>query len=180
MERITIRKVKLNGIVLTWSAYVLEQDADGFWLFTPTGSAVDNRRGEEQWTGNMGTGVEPGFLWRMPTNGEWWFGAWWTRPDRHQISIDACTPPTLLDGVWTWTDLELDICRNDLDGSVWTEDEDEFDDSLQAGLIDEHQQREALAVTAEMERRLRERIAPFDDSGWPRYAAAGAQNLAAF
>lgn len=165
----TIRKIKLNGIVLTWSADVVETDDSGLWLFTPTGAPVDNRRGDEQWTGHMGIGVEPGFLWHMPTDGGWWFGAWWTRPDRRQIAIDACTPPTLIDGVWTWTDLELDVCRDDLDGSVWVEDEDEFEDSIKAGWIDADQEREARAVTRDMEQRLRDRSEPFGDEGWRRY-----------
>jgi hypothetical protein len=178
VETVVIRKIKRPGTVLTWSAYFLDEDSHGLWLFTPTGSPVHNNSGEKVWHGSMGLGVEPGFLWLMPRD-EWWFGAWWTRPDRQQIAIDACTPAALVNGIWTWTDLELDVCRDDVTGETWIEDEDEFDEAVAGGYIPSDEQAEAGAVTAEMERRLRERVAPFDDEGWDRYRAACALHLAA-
>src|SRR5262249_49726213 len=106
----------------------------------------------------------------MPRD-EWWFGAFWSRPDWEHVdivNIDACTPPTLVDGIWTWTDLELDICRNHA-GEVWVEDEDEFDESIALGFIDDVAQKAARDIPAEMVRRLTAHTAPFDDTGWRRY-----------
>ncbi|HUR77793.1 MAG TPA: DUF402 domain-containing protein [Acidimicrobiales bacterium] len=175
----TVRKIKLSGAVLTWRAYSVAEDEHGRWTFTSPGTLVHNAKNGEVSYAAMGKGTEPGFLWLMPRD-EWWFGGWWTRPDRDQISIDACTPPTLLNGIWTWTDLELDIGRNDRAGDlggVWVEDEDEFEESIALGLIDEPSQRAALDVTSEMVRRLTERVAPFDDFGWKRYDAVVARHL---
>jgi hypothetical protein len=171
METVRVRKIKLTGAVLTWDATVLDEDEHGMWLFTPQAGPVHNVVDGVEFYKPMGLGTEPGFVWLMPRD-EWWFGAWWTRPDLEQLSIDACTPPTLVDGVWTWTDLELDICRNHT-GNVWVEDEDEFAESIRLGLIDEASQAAARAVTRDMVRRLTERVPPFDDTGWTRYRECG-------
>jgi hypothetical protein len=176
VETLGIRKIKLNGIVLTWSAYLLDRDDHGRWAFSPTGTTVRNHTADAEWFGTMGAGVEPGFLWLLPDD-SWFFGAWWRRPDHHQVAIDACTPPALVGGLWTWTDLELDICR-DGNGNVWVEDEDEFDESLALHLIDADAEAAARAVTDEMVRHLTARIAPFDDTGWTRLDAATALGLA--
>jgi len=170
MEPVTIRKVKLNGVTMTFEARFVDEDEHGMWLFTPQGGPVDYRDGEERLVKTMGQGTEPGFLWLMPRD-EFWFGAFWSRPDwEHEeiIVIDACTPPTLIDGIWTWTDLELDICRNRA-GKVWVEDEDEFEESIALGLIDEPTQRAARAITDAMVERLTAFDPPFDDTGWRRY-----------
>jgi hypothetical protein len=167
---VTIRKVKLNGTIHTWEARLIDEDAHGMWLFTPQAGPVHNVVDGEEFYKPMGLGTEPGFLWLMPRD-EWWFGAWWTRPNWEHVAIvnlDACTPPALIDDIWTWTDLELDICRNHA-GEVWVEDEDEFDESIALGLIDEPTQQAARAVTDDMVRRLTERVPPFDDTGWRRY-----------
>jgi len=170
LNTVTIRKVKLNGAVMTFDAQFVDEDEHGMWLFTPQAGPVHNRVGDEEFFKPMGNGTEPGFLWLMPRD-EFWFGAFWSRPNWEHVdivNIDACTPPTLVDGIWTWTDLELDICRNRA-GKVWVEDEDEFEESIALGLIDEPTQRAARAITDAMVERLTAFDPPFDDTGWRRY-----------
>ena len=172
MDTISIRKVKLNGAVHTWSAHVVAEDTHGTWLFTPKGSLVQHEQNGARWQAAMGStwaAVARGFLWLMPRD-EWWFAAWWIRPDRQQIAIDACTVPTNIAGIWTWTDLELDICRDDRDGSVWVEDEDEFVDSVAAGLIDAPAQHAARTLTEGAQQWLTDHVAPFDGRGWDTYS----------
>lgn len=176
METLGIRKIKLNGVVLTWSAHVLCEDDHGLWTFSATGTQVHNRKADNEWFGTMGVGTEPGFVWLIPHD-EWFFGAWWRRPDYSQVSVDACTIPALVDRLWTWTDLELDICRNDR-GEVWVEDEDEFDESLALGLIDMDAESEARSITDQMVRRLSQQAAPFDDTGWRYHDSVRALGLA--
>ena len=176
MERLGIRKIKLSGTVLTWSAYFLAEDEFGRWSFTPPGSTVHNRKGDEEWTATIGVGTEAGFLWLMPRD-EWFYAGWWRRPDWEQLAVDACTIPSLTDGLWTWTDLELDVCR-DATGKVWVEDEDEFDESLAAGFIDTASEAAARNVTDTIVTRLTDRIAPFDGTGWARHDEAVTLELA--
>lgn len=164
---ITIRKIKRPGATSTWQAELLEETEHGLWLFTPPRAPVHNVKDGEEWHSVMGQGTEPGFLWLMPRD-QWWFGAWWTRPDRDQLAVDACTVPTLIDGVWTWIDLELDVVR-DGNGNVWVEDEDEFADAIAGGHIPPAEQTAARAVTDDIVRQLTGRTDPFGDEGWERY-----------
>jgi hypothetical protein len=176
VEVAVVRKIKRPDATMTFAAHVVHDDEHGLWMFTPRGSLVHNVKDGASFHKPMGQGTEPGFLWLMPRD-EWWYAGWWTRPDREQTAVDACTIPTLVDGIWTWTDLELDICR-DQTGAVWVEDEDEFEDAIAAGHIPSDEQAAALAITAEIVRRLTERVRPFDDLGWERYAALCARDLA--
>lgn len=171
-DLVTIRKIKLGGTRHTWTAHFVDEDAHGMWLFTPKGSVVHNESRDGTWQTRMGgdwADVAQGFVWLMPRT-DWFFAAWWIRPDRQQIAIDACTVPTMIDGVWTWTDLELDICRDDRDRTVWVEDEDEFEESIAAGHISDAARLAARALTDNAERWLTDRVAPFDDRGWDLYA----------
>ena len=172
MERAVIRKIKRAGYSVAAGAYVLDEDEFGTWLFSPAGTMVRFVDGDEEvlrpW---------PNFL-GLAQSREWWFAGWWIRESGPTLGTDACTPPTLVDGQWYWTDLELDVVRDDA-GNVWVEDEDEFEDAIAAGQIPADEQRAAIAVTAELERRLREHIAPFDlETGWRRHDAAIAMDLA--
>ena len=170
MGRAVIAKDKNAGYSIRVGAYVLDEDQFGTWLWTPAGSVARYFNGDDvllqEW---------PNFL-SLAQSAEWFWAGWWIRPDGPTVSTDACTPPRLVDGTWFWTDLELDIVR-DHTGAVWVEDEDEFDEGIAAGHIAPELEQAARAVTIELERRLRERVSPFDDIGWRRHDAALALGL---
>ncbi|MBA2608735.1 MAG: DUF402 domain-containing protein [Actinobacteria bacterium] len=176
MERALIRKIKRPGPISTWAGHVVSDDEFGLWVFSPNGTMVHTDNDGVATIKLFGNGHGPGVLCLLPSD-EWWLGCWWTRePGEPRLAIDACTPPVLIDGIWTWIDLELDVFR-DSDGVAVIEDEDEFDDAVAAGHIPPDEQREALAITAAMERQLRERVPPFDETGWRRHDEAAALGL---
>lgn len=81
------------------------------------------------------------------------------------ISVDICTPPKLIDGEWTYIDLELDLTRLS-DGSVEILDEDEFVSACEAGQISLEEAIEARKAATKIERCLRHRLEPFGSLGW--------------
>jgi predicted RNA-binding protein associated with RNAse of E/G family len=109
----------------------------------------------------------------------WWIACWYGRdgyvPGRGNplpwISVDICTPPTLIDGEWTYIDLELDPHCNE-DGLVWIDDEDEFAEACQSGLIPPDEQLAARDAANEVERLLRAREEPFGSAGWDKLREA--------
>jgi predicted RNA-binding protein associated with RNAse of E/G family len=100
----------------------------------------------------------------IPNEG-WWIAAWY---DEH-ISIDICTPPTLIDGEWHYTDLELDPMAFS-DGRV--EIDDEFADACNSGLIPPNEAIKARTTTTEIEQYLRDQTEPFGRVGWNKFDEA--------
>ena len=171
MERAVIRKIKRAGYSVAFDAYVVGEDAFGTWLFTPAGTTARYFDGDDQLLRPW-----PNFLSLAQTN-EWFWAGWWVRDGVPTIGTDACTRPIFGGGGWSWIDLELDVLR-DASGSVWVEDEDEFADAIAAGQIPAEEERAAVAVTTELERRLRDYVAPFDlATGWEHHDASIALEL---
>ena len=83
------------------------------------------------------------------------------------ISVDICIPPKLIDGEWTYIDLELDLTRLS-DGSVEIHDEDEFVAACEAGQIPPEEAIEARNASTKIEQCLRHRIEPFGSLGWDK------------
>ena len=83
------------------------------------------------------------------------------------ISVDICTPPKLIDGEWTYIDLELDLTRLS-DSSVEILDEDEFVSACEAGQISREEAIEARKAATKIEECLRYRIEPFGSLGWDK------------
>ncbi len=174
METTVIRKIKRPGYTVLFPAYLLDDDEHGTWFFMPSDSVVRYVDGDE--TLLQPFTHAPGILLLAPRD-QWWFGAWWPRAGRRFVATDACSPTVLVDGAWTWTDLELDVCR-DADGAVWIEDQDDFEAAIAGGHIPADEQRAAIAIADQLATWLSARTAPFDDTGWRRFDAAAALGLA--
>ena len=146
---------------------MLGKDRHGVWLYTPVGSLFRGSDGETTGECEVGQGNRDGGLpvvSLVPVDG-WWFATWYGNNADPWISVDVCTPATLVDGEWTYVDLELDPHRSQ-DGRVWIDDEDEFLDACNAGTIAPDEQVAARAAADEIERRLRALEEPFANAGW--------------
>ena len=166
-EKVIIRKVKRPEGMIRWPAYVAGNDDHGLWLYSPKGTICRGQSGSgtaevEVGQGNREAGVPVMHL--MPVSG-WWTACWRRVPDS-RISVDVCTPPQLIDGEWTYIDLELDPWA--YDGRVEIDDEDEFDDACEAGLISPDEALEARAAATEVVRAMRGHFEPFGSLGWSR------------
>jgi hypothetical protein len=95
----------------------------------------------------------------------WWIATWYANSADRRITVDICTPATLIDGEWTYIDLKLDPHRT-RDGRVGIADEDEFLDACNAGTISGGEQVAAREATTDVERLLRHRAEPFGSVGW--------------
>ncbi len=168
LESVGLRKVKRPpGWCGRWRAYVLGEDPYGVWLYTPAGSLFRGSDGETTGECEVGQGSRDAglpVLSLVPTDG-WWVGTWYANSADPWITVDICTPPTLIDGEWTYIDLELDPHRT-RDGRVGIADEDEFLDACKAGTISGGEQVAARAAATEMEGLLRDRGEPFGSVGW--------------
>jgi predicted RNA-binding protein associated with RNAse of E/G family len=102
----------------------------------------------------------------IPRTG-WWIAAWCSEDAESKISVDICTPPAMIDGEWTYIDLELDLLAFG-NGHVEIDDEDEFAAACETGLIPRSEAIAARTAAREIERCLRERIEPFGRAGWDR------------
>lgn len=166
-EKVIIRKVKRPEAMIRWPAYVVGKDDHGLWLFSPKGTICrgQSRSGRsevEVGQGNREAGLPVMHL--MPDSG--WWTASWCRVPKSRISVDVCTPPRLIDGEWTYIDLELDPWA--YDGNVEIDDEDEFDDACEAGLILPDEALEARAAATEVVGAMRSNSEPFGTLGWSK------------
>ena len=86
-------------------------------------------------------------------------------------------PPSVVDGAWTYVDLELDLL-SDAAGTVVVDDEDEFDERCDAGVISASDAQHARTATSEMHARLAACDEPFGALAWERLRAALELDLA--
>jgi hypothetical protein len=106
-----IRKLKRPDGSGMWPAYRTGEDRFGTWLFTPQGSLYRGEKAGVAVCCNVGSPVGPGIavMHLVPWTG-WWIATFWDQAEpRWRATVDICTPPRLSDGVWTYTDLELDV-----------------------------------------------------------------------
>jgi uncharacterized protein DUF402 len=169
MDTIFVRKRKRPSGSGLWSAYVLDVDHHGTWIFSPRGSLYRGEKDGVTGTCEVGQGSRDAgldVLHLIPPN-SWWF-AWWARQDgTERVSIDICTPAVRIGTEWAYSDLEIDLL-SPTPGIVEVHDEDEFEAAYAAGHISWSERVAALASTAELRRRLQTNTAPFDDTAWQR------------
>ncbi|HEY7263398.1 MAG TPA: DUF402 domain-containing protein [Trebonia sp.] len=171
MDRVFIRKLKRPDRSAIWPAYRTAADRFGTWLFTPRGSLY---RGEQAGVAaycNVGSPVGPGIavMHLVPRTG-WWIATFWDLAEpRWSATVDICTPPRLADGVWTYTDLELDVLVDRGTGEAWIVDEDEFAVACDGGVI--------APAEASAARQAADQITMFVRSGAEPFAGAGARRL---
>jgi len=83
----------------------------------------------------------------------------------------VCRPPVLVDGTCTYVDLELDPF-SDGAGLVLIDDQDEFEERCDQGVISAAEAAAAISATREVEQRLRACHEPFGALAWEYMAAA--------
>lgn len=169
METTVVRKVKRGNGCGRWPAYVLGEDPHGLWLYCPAGTIYRGQVGQtvaecDVGQGNRDAGLPVVHL--VPGAG-WWIATWSADGAASWISVDICTPPALIDGEWTYIDLELDPHAYP-GGLVEIEDEDEFAAACQAGVIPPHEQLAARAAATEVTLLLRAEEEPFGRAGWEK------------
>lgn len=179
MKSIVLRKVKRHPDGLRrWAAYDIGTDDHGTWLFSPKGTIFRGESEGEIGECEVGQGSGPEgipVLHLMPVSG-WWMAEWATYSGSNlQNSIDICTPPRIIDGEWTWVDLELDITARD--GRIEVHDEDEFAEACAAGVITREQATRAREATTDTTGWLTNYSEPFGLLGWDRLEAAIAMEL---
>ena len=177
METVSIRKVKRPDGNLLWQAYVVGEDSDGTWLFTPQGSMCRGEAKDQVVTCAVGRPEPPGLavLHLVPTGG-WWFAQWALDGDARRIAMEICRPPQHVGPEWSFVDLELDLLKVNDDVEVL--DEDEFADAITAGLISEEERHHAVAAAEGLEHRLRSHDPLFDDLAWRHLAELSSQPFA--
>ena len=145
----------------------MSNDRHGLWLYSPRGTIYRGQVGSNVSECEVGQGNREAGLpvMHLIPNAAWWMAEWCS--DEALISVDICTPPTLIDGEWSYTDLELDPLAFS-DGRVEIHDEDEFVAACEAGLISRDEAIKARAAAAEVERYLRHRTEPFGRLGWDK------------
>lgn len=168
VETTVIRKVKREQGWGRWPAYVLSEDVYGLWFYSPAGSIYQGNTGDtivemEVGQGNRDAGLA---VVQLIPHSAWWIASWWSDP-RPWISVEICTPPTLIDGEWNFIDLELDPHAYP-EGRVEVHDEEEFEAARRSGLISPAEETSARAAAAQVERALREMREPFGRVGWKR------------
>jgi Protein of unknown function (DUF402) len=131
-----IRKVKRPDGIGRWPAFVVSEDSFGVWLYSPKGTIYRGRAGSIITECEVGQGhrAEGRPVLHLVSRAAWWIAAWCFDGDRPVISVDICTPATLIDGEWHYVDLELDPHVFG-DGRVEVLDEEEFRAACEAGLI---------------------------------------------
>jgi uncharacterized protein DUF402 len=164
-----IKKRKRPAATHVWPVVELGEDYYGRWFFCPVGSTF---RGEKNGVvgytqvaqGNRDTGRA--LLTLIPP------GGWWVASCADgEVCAEICTPAELVDGVWTYIDLELDPYRDEA-GGVRVDDWDEFEDACRLGFIPADEERAARSAADEVEDLLQRRVEPFDQVGVQRLADA--------
>jgi len=164
-----IRKIKRSKGFARWSAYELERDGFGLWLFTPPGSLFRAEVNGAVTECEVGQGTRPSglaVLHLIPLSG-WWMAQWTAEGTGAFISVEVCTPPALLGGEWQFVDLELDPYRGP-DGRVIVDDEDEFVAACAAGMIAPGEAVTARAAATEVAGWLDSGVEPFGQVGWEK------------
>jgi hypothetical protein len=152
-----------------WGSYLVEEDGEGHWLYTPSHSLYRARRGDDVSFCHAGWPEPPGcaVIHYIPRSG-WWFARWQHRREAH-VAIDICKPARLQRNVWSYDDLWLDVIKF-ADGRVRVEDEDEFNDARREGNISEEEAAVCLETLRRLEARLARRDPLFDEDGWRKLA----------
>lgn len=169
MRTVVIRKVKRPEGIARWSAYVMGKDHYGLWLYSPKGTLYRGQVGSDIGECEVGQGNGPAGVpvMHLIPDATWWIAAWCLDGPNTHIGVDICVPPALIDGEWTYIDLEIDLVAH-ADGRVRIEDEDEFIDACEADLITRDEAAHARAAAVEAERGLRDRTEPFGRHGWDK------------
>jgi Protein of unknown function (DUF402) len=175
-----IRKLKRPDGSGVWPAYRTGEDRFGTWLFTPQGSLY---RGEKTGVAaycNVGSPVGPGIavMHLIPWTG-WWIATFWDRAEpRWGVTADIGTPPRLSDGMWTYTDLELDILAGRGTGEARIVDEDEFAAACDGGFVTPAEASAARQAADQLALLVRGGAEPFASVGARRLDAAMGLGLA--
>ena len=155
-----------------WPAYAFGVDCHGHWLFSPKGTIYQGQRGStvSECEVGQGDGDAGAAVMHLIPMDAWWVAAW-SRDSDYPIAVDICTPPILVAGEWSFTDLELDLALLP-DGRVVLYDEDEFLESCDTGLISAEEDAHASSAALEVERALRDPSEPFGRVGWEKLEEA--------
>jgi hypothetical protein len=175
-----IRKLKRPDGSGVWPAYCTGQDRFGTWLFTPQGSLYRGERAGVAAYCNVGSPDGPGIavMHLVPRTG-WWIATFWDQAEpRWSATVDICTSPRLSDGVWTYTDLELDILVDRGTGEARVVDEDEFTDACDGGFITSAEANAARQATDQIAQLVWDGAEPFAGVGARRLHAAKGLGLA--
>lgn len=149
--QVDLRKWPATNHRSFFGAYLAE-DAYGVWLGVPAGSPIRTNDG-----GNPH--AESPFVFVAPRD-EWWNG-------RHFADggwkLDVTTVPEWDGNRVTMVDLDLDIRA--WGGSVWLEDQDEFESNVRSGLLPAHLAEPARNSATRLYRAMLERSEPFQSVG---------------
>jgi len=165
-----MRKIKRpdNGGARCWRAYLLGEDENGLFFHSQAGSIQH---------------LADGKPWRVPfpmvqllTHGQWWVAHWFNDPDGRWVGVDICIPVTLVNGTWTYVDLELDPVGNE-EGFDFLEDLDEFEYACGQGWISNDEADAARRTAQQIEAMMNDGAEPFKSVGWRRLTEAAALSL---
>jgi hypothetical protein len=145
-----IRKRKRPDGSGFWGAHLTGDDGFGSWLFTPRGSLYRGEAAGNVGYCSVGSPEGPGIaVIHLAPRAGWWIATFWPAGEvAWAATFDICTPPELVDDVWEYVDLELDIWVDRATREVHVQDEDEFDSAVRRGIIPTE---EAAAARAEVE-----------------------------
>lgn len=136
VDLVTVEKRKRPVGVRSWRGYVVAEDEWGTWVASPAGS---------RFVGDDGRGTVGATQVAMFEHGrghhsvvllphERWWVAHWIDDSDVVVHVDIATPAVREHDVITYDDLELDpVLRRD--GSVEVEDEDEFAEACETGVV---------------------------------------------
>jgi hypothetical protein len=175
-----IRKLKRPDGCAVWPAYRMGEDRFGTWLFTPQGSLYRGEKGGVAVHCNVGSPVGPGVaVMHLVPQAGWWIATFWHQAESSwSVTVDICTPPRLADGVWTYTDLELDVLADSGTGDVQIVDEDEFAAACDGGFIAPGEAVAARQAADQVAQLVRDAADPFASVGPRRLLAAMGLRLA--